>query len=100
MGAIKDAVDLVIELEKRITDRKILDMLFPIKQAIHKASEENLESERNNFQLERKHHEEVANLKSSHEKEVAKLSSEIEDLNSKLKTASEPSFGIHTIGRS
>ncbi|NTW33521.1 MAG: hypothetical protein HGB12_13020 [Bacteroidetes bacterium] len=76
MGAIKDATDLILVLEKRITDRKILDMLLPIKQAIIQAEKENLDLERLNFRLERDHNEKVENIKSLHAKEMENLKSQ------------------------
>jgi hypothetical protein len=73
MGAIKDVVDLVLDLEQRTTDRKILDALFPIKQKIHEAEKEQLQLEKAQFQMEKAHHQEMTELKKAHAEEIAAL---------------------------
>jgi predicted nucleic acid-binding Zn-ribbon protein len=59
MGAIKDAVDLIEKLDTSIKNRKILDLLFPIKNKISQA-------------------------KLSHSEEVSSLNTQISELKSKI----------------
>ena len=73
MGAIKDIVDLVIELENRITDRKTLDMLLPIKQKIHEAERENFNLEKSHFRIEKELHDKIENLKKNYTEEIEYL---------------------------
>jgi hypothetical protein len=71
MGAIKDLIDLCLELEKRTTDRKVHDALLPIKNKI-------LDFERAQFELEKMHSEEVSKLNikiEAFEKEISNLKS-------------------------
>jgi len=108
MGALKDAVDLLVELQKRVTDRKILDALFPIKQKILEAKEENIELQGLNFKLTAEfskkeaalkeknrildgqirelnfsHAEEMSRVKAEHAKEILSLESKISEISVK-----------------
>jgi len=89
MGAITDVVNLVLELEKRVTDRKILDLLLPIKQKIHDAEKENFELEKVQFRQEKKFHEEKERLLKTHAEEISKLISEVDSLKSQLEAKSK-----------
>ena len=84
MGALKDCVDLLEKLDKSIKDRKILNILFPIKEKLHQVSKEQLALEREIFDTERKHQEEMENLKSAHSKEMSKLQAENQKLKAEL----------------
>jgi len=103
MGALKDCVDLIEKLDKSIKDRKILDVLFPIKEKLHLAATEQLELERKIFNTERDlkneidrlnatYSKEVKDLNTMHSKEVSELNKEVSELhaeNQKLKSELE-----------
>jgi uncharacterized membrane protein YfhO len=80
MGAIKDAVDLITELQKRTSDRKLLDALFPIREKILEAKEEQLDLKEAHSKemtnLKEKHSKEMDDLKASHSKEMMDLKAE------------------------
>ena len=100
MGAIKDAIDLIEKLDKSINDRKILDLLLPIKQKIQEAKEENFELEKSQFYKERKILEEKDHLISLHTKEVSNLTSNIKELESQLETKNKSFVGSVPLIRS
>ncbi len=87
MTIIKEVNDLVLILEKRISDRKTLDLLFPIKDKITEIERENLDLERNHFRCEQELHKEMSKLKDDHDKETSKLQSKNDHLSDKLLNA-------------
>ena len=100
MGALTDVIDLIEKLDKSIKDRKILDLLFPIKDKIHQAERENLAIEKEHFQLEKQHAKEMSDLNLSHSKEVSDLKEQISALESEInknkKKAKGPGFMTFT----
>jgi hypothetical protein len=88
MGTIKDIYDLGKELKESVSERKQLDIVMSILDKIQDAERENFELEKSQFNLERKHHEEVINLKLSHSDEVAILKAKISKLESELESKS------------
>ena len=73
MSAIKDLVDLVTQLNKSVTDRRIREAFLPVREKVIEVQHELLELEKAQFESERKHHAEVAELKTLHTNEVAEL---------------------------
>ena len=59
MGAIKDLVDLVTQLDASISDRKTRDLFLPVK-------EKTIEAQQENFRLERQHAEEMDKIKTEY----------------------------------
>lgn len=99
MSALKDIFDLIEKFEKSVTDRKTLDLLFPIKEKIILIQHENLEMEKNNFESEKRHYEEMNNLKNAHSKEVNKLKSKISELETKLNKPKSGKVGSIDLSR-
>ena len=88
MGAIKDAIDLMLTLEARIKDRKTLDLLFPLKQKIYEAQIENLDIKNAHFDEKReiisKHDTEIENIKANYIEEMARIKASFKDAAIKL----------------
>lgn len=99
MSAIKDLYDLGKELKESISDRKTLDLIMPIIDKIHEAERENFQMEKSQFELERKHHEEVDKLKTVHAREISELNYKISKLESQLEAKSKPFVGSIPITR-
>jgi chromosome segregation ATPase len=89
MSAIKDLYDLGKELKESISDRKTLALVMPIIDKVHEAERENFQMEKSQFELERKHHEEVEKLKTDHAQIISELHSKISQLESQLEEKSK-----------
>ena len=82
MSIIKDIFDLIEKLGNSIKDRKILNLLFPIREKLSELQNAQTVMERNHFQLEREQVEKTENLKASHSKEVNDLKASMDNLKS------------------
>ena len=70
MSLITDLVSLVDNLDKKLTDRKMIDAFLPIKKLV-------LEVEREQFNMEKRHLEEMQSLQREHRADLDKLSKAI-----------------------
>jgi len=102
MAVIKDLVDLVTQLDESVTDRKIRDLVLPVKekaldvQREHLAVETKLlESERKLFQSEKRHAEEIAQLHEQHRARTCNLEKEYADLESRHRALQDRSLVLH-----
>ncbi|GJM05033.1 MAG: hypothetical protein DHS20C09_10240 [marine bacterium B5-7] len=95
ISAIKDAVDMILEIEKKIKNNEIRDALTPIKLKVIEAKKENMRlfysceeeiidlkythmKEMTSFSKARNN--EIENLKESHKKKVSNLCEKIQKL--------------------
>ena len=99
MSTIKDLYDLGKELKESISDRKTLDLIMPILDKIHEADRENLQMEKSQLELERKHYEEADKLKTIHAQEITELKSKISQLGSQLEENSKSFVGTIPVTR-
>ena len=82
MSIIKDIFDLIEKLGNSIKDRKILNLLFPIREKLSELQNAQTVMERNHFQFEREQVEKTENLKAAHSKEMENLKSQMDNLKS------------------
>jgi ribosomal protein L37AE/L43A len=66
MSLVKDLVDLATQLDNSISDRKIRELFLPLKEQL-------LAVERDQFELERRHTQEMAQLNAEHDHFVSQL---------------------------
>ena len=102
MTVIKDLVDLVTQLDESVTDRKIRDLVLPVKekaldvQREHLAIETKLHaSERNLFESQKRHAEEIDRLHEQYRATIANLEKEYADLKSRHRALQDKSLVLH-----
>ena len=89
MGAIKDLVDLVTQLDASRLETRTREAVLPIKEAA-------LAVQRESFQLEQAHTEEMADLNAAHTEEIDKLQAENAALCAKIHSTPEAEFLART----
>jgi hypothetical protein len=85
MGAIKDLVDLVTQLDASRLETRTREAVLPIKEAA-------LEVQRESFQLDQQHKEEIDGLKARHAEEMEELKAENAALCAKIHSTPEAEF--------